>query len=113
MNLIEQINSRRYIFLTEISEPEENSLRLVIEEGRLDEQITDKDLEKAANEIDETINSIVLGSFSIVTDENCFLYEISFETYIAYSIRNESFCEWNNYEEFSGDCSEFIPNLDF
>lgn len=102
MNLIEQINSHRYIFLREISEPDENVLRLVIEEGRLGEQITKEDLEEALDEVEETINSIILGSYPVVSDENCFAYEIVFETYVAYSVRNESFCSFDEYEQFSG-----------
>ena len=102
MNIIEQIDNHRYLFLVEIGEPEENSLRLVIEEGRLGAQITQTDLEEANDEVEETINSIMMGGFPVVTDENCFAYEITFDTYIAYSVRNESFCEWNEAEKFSG-----------
>ncbi len=34
MNLVDQINQHTYLFLTEIGEPEDNVLRLVIEEAR-------------------------------------------------------------------------------
>lgn len=102
MNLIEQIGNHRYLFLSEISEPEENSLRLVIEEGRLGKPITEKDLDKPTDEVEETINSILSGGFPVDTNEDCFAYEIIFETYIAYSVRNESFCEWNEEEIFTG-----------
>lgn len=102
VNLVEQINSHRYLFLAEIGEPEENCLRIVIQEGRLGEEITEKDLEKANDEVEETINSIILGAFAVIVDEKCFTYEIIFENYIAYSVRNESFCEWNENEKFSG-----------
>ncbi len=102
MNLIEQINSHRDLFLVEIGEPEENTLRIVVEEGRLGEQITEKDLEKSEDEVNEAINSIMLGSHPVVSDESCFAYEIIFETYIAYFVRNESYADGNDSETFSG-----------
>jgi hypothetical protein len=113
MNLIEQINSHNYLFLAEIGEPDENTLRIVIEAGRLGKQITEKDLEKGTNEVEELINSIRSGSFPVIRGENCFVYEILFETYIAYSVRNESFCNWDEYEKFSGSVFRTYSNSRF
>lgn len=102
MNLIKQINSHKYLFLAEIGEPEENFLRIIVEEGKLGEQITEKDLEKSENEVNEAINSIMLGSYPVISDENCFAYEIVFDDYIAYFVRNESFSNFDESSTFSG-----------
>lgn len=102
MNLITQINSHRYLFLSEIGEPEENCLRIVVEEGKLGEQITEKDLEKSSDEVEEAINWIKLGSYPVINDESCYKYEIIFETYIAYFVRNESYSNFDKSSKFSG-----------
>ncbi|CAH1214738.1 hypothetical protein PAECIP111893_03841 [Paenibacillus plantiphilus] len=41
-------------------------------------------------------------SYPINVDENSPLIQIDFQTYVAYSIRNESFTSWDDYEEFEG-----------
>ncbi len=102
MNLIEQINNHRYLFLAEICEQEENSLRIIVEEGRLGEQITKNDLKKASNEIEEAINSVRLGSYPVIIDGSCCKYEITFNTYIAYFVRNESYSNFDESSNFSG-----------
>jgi hypothetical protein len=81
MNLIEQINNHKYLYLTEIGEPEDNVLRLVIEQASLGGEERDVKVGTA----------IVTNCRDIVSDENCFGYEIIFESYIVYSVVNESF----------------------
>ncbi|MGN7471980.1 hypothetical protein [Brevibacillus sp. SAFN-007a] len=41
--------------------------------------------------------------YSVITDEQLPIIQIDFETYISYSITNESFTAWDDYEEFEGD----------
>ncbi|WP_239617925.1 hypothetical protein [Cohnella mopanensis] len=41
-------------------------------------------------------------SYPIKVDENSPLIQIDFQTYVAYSIRNESYTSWDDYEEFEG-----------
>ncbi|MGI8788484.1 MAG: hypothetical protein ACR2HG_12065 [Pyrinomonadaceae bacterium] len=98
MNVIEQINSHKYLFLTEIGEPEENVLRIVIEEGKLSEPTKEENI----TESNEALKSIIAGSREIMSDESCYLYEIVFDTYIAYSVRNESYAIPEDSSEFSG-----------
>ena len=93
MNLFEQINTHKYLYLTEISEPEDNVLRLVIEQASaVDEE---RDLKVGS--------SVISGLRDIVSDENCFAYEIIFESYIAYSVVNESFTQVDESEVFTGN----------
>ena len=80
MNLIEQINNHKYLYLTEIGEPEDNVLRLVIEQARTGDE-----------ERDVTVGETTFsGLRDIISDEFCFAYEIIFESYIAYSVLNRS-----------------------
>ena len=92
MNLTDQINRHRYLYLTDISEPEDNVLRLVIEEAR------------ASGEPEEVrIGEVLLSGVSpVVSDEHCNAYEVVFSSYVAYCVRNESFTLQGKSEEFVG-----------
>ena len=92
MNLVDQINRHTYLFLTEIGEPEDNVLRLVIEEAR------------ASGEPEEMkIGDVTLsGARPITSDDSCHAYEVVFGSYVAYSVRNESYTPEDKSEEFTG-----------
>ena len=92
MNLIEQINNHKYLYLTEIGEPEDNALRLVIEEAIPD--FEEREIKIGA--------SLVTGFRDIVSDERCFAYEFIFNSYIAYSVINESFDQADKAEFYTG-----------
>jgi len=92
MNLIEQIDRHTYLYLTEISEPEDNVLRLVIEEAR-----------PSGEPEDMKIGDVTLpGTRFIISDESCYAYEVIFSSYVAYSVRNESYVGQDESEEFTG-----------
>ena len=92
MKYFSSINSHKYIYLGEISEPEDNSLRLAIEEAGVSEE----------EETIEIAGKKLSGLRAIeVTDQSC-IYEVIFETYIAYSVRNESYALPDDYEIFEG-----------
>jgi hypothetical protein len=92
MNLANQLNQHRYLYLTAIGEPKENVLRLVIEEARAS---------GAPQEVQ--LGEVVLSeSRPIVADECCHAYEILFESYVAYSVRNECFVVEDATEEYIG-----------
>ncbi|WP_368780864.1 hypothetical protein [Alicyclobacillus fastidiosus] len=92
MNFAELLSIEGYIFLNRIFEPEDNSLRLLIERGRVSD--TEENLEIA--------NTILKGIRPIDVDERSPLLQIDFDTYIAYSVKNESFTFWDDYEKFKG-----------
>jgi len=76
---LEELNRCKYIFLRDISEHQENALRLLIEEAIVsDEQVP----------LDAEIPSLGMGNQIISTDK-CGLYEVTFESYIGYSVKNE------------------------
>ncbi|MBV9925099.1 MAG: hypothetical protein JOZ96_08805 [Acidobacteria bacterium] len=92
MELVEQINAHAYLYLAEIGEPEDNVLRLVIEEAR------------ASSEPEEMkIGDVVLaGARPIISDDTCYAYEVLFGSYVAYSVRNESYTPEDKSEEYVG-----------
>lgn len=103
MNLIEQINKHKYLYLTEIGEPSENVLRLVIEQATTSDE--ERDLK-----IGETTIS---GLRDIISDERCFAYEIIFESYIAYSVLNESYAQVDESEIFTGNLFRIYSKSNF
>ena len=93
MNLIEQINNHKYLYLTEIGEPEDNVLRLVMEQAAV-----------GGDEHDLKVgNTVISGLRDIASDESCFSYEVIFESYIAYSVINESFTQVDESEVYTGN----------
>ena len=77
------INAHRHIYVTDISEPKVNTLRLVIEPAPVPKSDADPD------------HPIDTAGF---TDS----YEVLFPSYIAYSVRNESFTVADSEEVFNG-----------
>ncbi len=92
MDFFAEINSYKYIYLTHIDEPEENMLRLIIQEGIISDEEKTLDLGAAKFEGFREIS---------VTDESK-AYQVIFESYIAYSVVNESYSQWDDYELFEG-----------
>jgi hypothetical protein len=80
------------IFMVGIKEPYDNELKLLFSKSLTS----------------ETPETIALGNielkdvYSINIDSESPLIQLKFERYIAYSIRNESFTAWDDYEEFEG-----------
>ncbi|SDO23189.1 hypothetical protein SAMN04487897_11060 [Paenibacillus sp. yr247] len=79
------------VFFFGHTEPEVNSLRLYFSKSKTGEA-----------------EPLIIGeknfgdSYPINVDKNSPVIQIDFETYVAYSIRNESFTTWDDYEEFEG-----------
>ena len=76
-----EIDSCRYLFLRSFGEPRDNSLQLLVEEA--DASRTEETL---------TIGSVELkGTRPILSDETSRTFELMWEHYVAYAVRNESF----------------------
>lgn len=80
MNLIDQINRHRNLYLDELGEINENVLRIVVSEA-----VASKDTE------DLVIGNTTISGRRIVSDEACASYEFVFDQYIAYTVFNESY----------------------
>ncbi len=92
MNVIEQIESHRFRYLLEIGEPGDNVLRLVISEAQARKTPEDVVIE----------GFTLTNSHDLIADEGCIAYEIIFQTYVAYSVVNESFASVDDSEVFTG-----------
>jgi hypothetical protein len=88
---IEEINKLKYIFLDGIKEPEDNSLALRIFEGLVGEP-----------EDTEIAGTIIKDTAPVTIEKESKVYAIYFDSYVAYSIRNESFTTWDDEEEWEG-----------
>ncbi|WP_139492683.1 hypothetical protein [Brevibacillus dissolubilis] len=89
MNYTDLMNLKHVYFLG-VTEPEENSLRLFFGRTKSIPEplvIGDKRYEDA---------------HSIIIDEDLPVIQIDFETYIGYSVLNESYTTWDDAEEFEG-----------
>ena len=107
MDFFKKINSHKYIFLGEISEPEDNVLRLVIEEAKVAED------EESIEVLGQELNG--LRSIDVSDDSN--IYEVIFDSYIGYSVINESYACNSEDDEWEGRLfciyneSEFLKYL--
>ncbi|MCR6663820.1 MAG: hypothetical protein NVV60_11930 [Luteimonas sp.] len=89
----EELDTCNYLYLEAVSEPHANGLRLVLSEGI----VSDK------------TETLTIGDAEIpdvrpveVTDSSRW-FEVVWDTYISYSVRNESYCSWDKNEEWSGN----------
>jgi hypothetical protein len=73
------------------TEPEVNSLRLFFERRKTNESIEGF-----------KVGEISLEGNPVITDENLPIIQIDFENYISYSITNESYTSWDEYEKLEG-----------
>ncbi len=92
MNVNEKIDDCKYLYLRELSEPEDNCLRIIIEEAKSD---------RPAGDI-KVGDHVISGSRAIESDNSCCLFEIVWPTYVAYSVRNESFVSNDETEKWDG-----------
>jgi hypothetical protein len=90
--MLGEIDKHKWLYLTSISEPEDNVLRLVIEQAQPDgpPEGTAADRTEAAQYA------------AIVSDERTSAYEIIFARYVAYSVRNEAYTQLDEYEVHTG-----------
>ena len=87
-----RINACEYLYLRELSEPKELSLRVVIDEAKV---------EAAPTSIN--IGGIVLSDVrAIKANPANFSFELVWPTYILYSVRNESFAYPDKAEKWEG-----------
>jgi hypothetical protein len=79
--LFADLNSCQYLFLRDTAEPRENSLRLLIEEGIPSPEPVSLKI----------AGTVITDCHKVTVGENARRFEICWDSYVAYSIRNESF----------------------
>lgn len=82
-----------YIYLHSLLEPRTNSLRIFIERCTVSEQSEDIGIGE----------HIFRDAFPIEIDEELPIIQIDFDSYVSYSIINESFTVLDDYEIFEGN----------
>ena len=90
MNIVEQLNSHKYLYLDKLFEEVDLELRILVDEAKVQ-----------GGDLQGIENASLYGA--IVSDETCKKYRITFKNYAAYSVRNESFTVWDDEEEFTGN----------
>ena len=92
MKAISQLNEHQYLYLDSLSEPSDNSLRLVISEAR--SSGTAQDIKIGEVEMS--------GTSAIETTSGCAEYEIIFDNYICYNVANESYAQNATQDKYIG-----------
>jgi hypothetical protein len=90
--LFAEINSCDYLLLREIAEPEENTLRLLLEEASPERQETTI----------EVAGTMITGGHRVLSNERSRCFELLWDGYIAYSVINESYCAADQNETSDG-----------
>jgi hypothetical protein len=87
-----EIDSCHCLFLREITLPKENALRLLLEEAFV-----------MRDEVTVSVGRTeIMGGHPVRAIEGSRLFEIIWDLYVAYSVRNESYVTRDESEEFSG-----------
>lgn len=91
--MLNAMDACKWIYLREMSEPKDNTLRVVVEEAKADGPTEDVEIAPGI---------ILSGSQAIESDSACRLFELSWSSYVSYSVRNESFCSIDDQEVHEG-----------
>ena len=79
------LNSVKYLFLREISEPRDNSLRLVVDEAVETTSGSSQDLKRRIPNLKQTVTNVS----AIETTASCRSFELIWESYVAYLVTDE------------------------
>jgi hypothetical protein len=88
----DDIDDCNYLYLRELGEPEENVLRIIVEEARA----------SGPPEDIEILGKVISGTRPIESDESCRLFEFIWPSYVAYSVCNELYTSWDDTEVWEG-----------
>jgi hypothetical protein len=88
------LNQARHLFLRHISEPEENSLRLVVEEA-----IAGRTETVSAPDPTSPLAEILKGASPIKSVEGCRAFELRWSRYVAYLVTEEGVGSGGNDED--------------
>lgn len=99
--ILEEINSLKNAFLVDLKDDEDNSLHIIIC-GASYQKTSDKDISELAENVQNEKLAELIRNCTGVTPDYSAVYDIFFENYFGYSVRNESYTIWDNDEEFEG-----------
>lgn len=112
---IESLNSVKYLYLRELSEPRDNSLRLVIQEAVVNPGSSNWSSHPELPELQE----ILKDASPIESTDSCRTFELTWGRYVAYLITEECVGSCGQYEDeaFTGEVfrvytkSHFLEHL--
>ena len=93
MTLFDEINAWKHCYLAALVEPGDNALRLILEEARADGPATTH-----GNDGRE----LPFPAKAIETTPGCARIELYFDSYIAFSVRNESYAQYADIDVYEG-----------
>jgi len=97
---VDNIRSCEWLFLRTLEERQDNVLRIVVEEAKASAEGDPKAVAEAAS-LPE-LKSILEGARLISHSQGCRVFEVIWPSYIAYSVRNESYVANDKEEEYEG-----------
>jgi len=87
LTLADQIRSCEYLYLGVLREPNVNQLKIVLVEGMVGAPLSDDEVV----ETDPVIRSLLVGAKRIARSPESRRFELTWNSYIGYSIVNESY----------------------
>ncbi len=91
---LESLNSAKYLYLRELSEPRENSLRIIVDEA-IDNRSGPSPVHPDLPELAE----ILKDSWPIESTASCKSFELSWKYYIAYLVTEECVGSSGGYDD--------------
>lgn len=107
MQLLSQVGSCRWLLLRELIDGPNNSLRILLEEGRTQDAVQDI----------EIVGGVKIPRVrAIEHDATCRIFELTWGNYIGYAVRNESYAqgdgsEWQGQRVRRHNSSRFLKYL--
>jgi len=89
MELMDQLNAHKWLYLDRLYEETDLELCIVVDEAQI-----------VGGELGTFDNAIAYGP--IVSDDTCKKYKITFKNYVAYCVTNETCAGGDNDEQFAG-----------
>jgi hypothetical protein len=91
---LDSLNSVKYLFLRELSEPRDNSLRIVVQEA-----VDNRSAPKSVPTDIPGLTEILKDAWPIESVEGCKSFELSWERYAAYFVTEELVGSAGSYED--------------
>jgi hypothetical protein len=97
---LDSLNSTKYLYLRELSEPRDNSLRLVVQEAVANPAGVIRSSHPDPSELEEILN----GASPIESTDACRTFELTWMRYVAYLVTEECVgsCGKDDDEIFTG-----------
>jgi hypothetical protein len=111
---LDYLNSAKYLFLREVSEPWDNSLRVVVQEGK-----ASLDAPRVIRSGVPEVAKLLRGAVAIESLEGCRRFELTWKRYVAYLVTEElvGSCGKSDDEIYAGELlrlyskSHFLEHL--